>query len=59
MERSAPYFYCYYFVAFPPLTACFTFLSIYLGVSVINIPEVGIDADILVPNPCNDGKNFE
>ena len=27
--------------------------------SVKNIPVFGVDADILVPNPCNDGKNLE
>ena len=47
--KSAPYFYCYYFVALPPLNACFfIFVSIYLGVSVKNIPVFTSDADILV-----------
>lgn len=59
-SKSAPYFYCSSFVAFPPLNACFfTFFSIYFGVSVMKIPEFGIDADIFPPDPCKEGKNFE
>jgi hypothetical protein len=57
--KSAPYNYCYYLVARPPLTDDFTFFYIYFGESVKNIPVFGVDADILVPNPCKEGKNLE
>lgn len=57
--RSAPYFYCYSLVAPPPLTAPPIFFWICFGVSVKKIPEFGFEADILVPKPCNEGKNFE
>ena len=51
-DKSAPYFSCYYFVALPPEKAnLFIFFSIYFGVSVIKIPELGIEADIFVPKP--------
>lgn len=59
IERSAPYFYCYSFVALPPLTADLIFFYICLGVSVRNIPVLGHEADIFVPKPCKEGKNLE
>ncbi len=59
MFVSAPNFSCSYLVALPPLKACFLILfSIYLGVSVMKIPEVGMDPDILELNPCKAGKNL-
>lgn len=58
--RSAPNFSCSYLVALPPLKACFLILfSIYFGLSVMKIPDVGTDADIFVWKPCSDGKNLE
>jgi hypothetical protein len=46
-------------VALPPLKAFFfTLFSIYFGVSVMNIPEFGMDADIFELKPCREGKNL-
>lgn len=59
IDKSAPYSYCYYLVARPPLTADFIFFYICLGVSVKNMPVEGFEADIFVAKPCNDGKNLE
>jgi len=57
--KSAPYFYCYSFVALPPLNACLFILpSICFIVSVMKIPEFGTEPDIFELKPCRDGKNL-